>query len=152
MYTRKVKLTIPQYRERKEIYEAFGYKEIKHVEKGFYVHLTLEIDDDAPKYYELRQYEKGLYRRGPIFLPVIILVVFAFVLLSVFVIRLAQSRKDGEFDLLSNALSLLLPAFAILVLDVIYTYFYYSINKKILERGVPTKAEILEDIEKIKNK
>lgn len=151
MVRKKVKITIPQYRERKEIFEALGYKEVSYREKGIYSYVELEIDENEPHYAELMSFERGLYRRGPTFLPIIILVILAFALLSVFVIRLAQAR-GGEFDLIVNALSFLLPAFTLLLLDVIYTYFYYSVNKKILDRGVPNKQAILESIEEIKKR
>ena len=151
MVRKKIKITMPQYRERKEIFEALGYKEVSYREKGIYSYVELEIDENEPHYSELMAFERGLYRRGPTFLPIIILVILAFALLSVFVIRLAQSR-GGEFDLIVNALSFLLPAFTLLLLDVIYTYFYYSVNKKILDRGVPNKQAILESIEEIKKR
>ena len=150
MIRKKAKLTIPQYRERKEIIEAIGYKEINYIEKGYYAKITLEIDENEPHYQELHELEKKLYAKGPSFAPIIFLVIIAFTLLSVFVILLAE-QKSG-FDLVSNALSFLLPAFTCLLADVIYTYFYFTINKRIIDRGVPKKDEILKMIEEIKSK
>lgn len=148
MISKKVKLTIPQYRERKEIFEALGYKEVSCIEKGIYAHVKYEIDENQPHYQELRQFEKTLFKKGPTFAPIILLVVVAFVFLSVFVILLAQQKSD--FDLVANAVSFLLPAFICLLLDVIYTYFYFTINKRIIERGPQSKADILKTIAIIK--
>ena len=58
MIRKKAKLTIPQYRERKEIIEAIGYKEINYIEKGYYAKITLEIDENEPHYQELHELEK----------------------------------------------------------------------------------------------
>ncbi len=149
MITRKIKLTVPQYRERKEIFDALGYKEISLVEKGLYCFVTQEIDETNPKYPTLRKFEKQLYRRGPSFLPIIGFVVIAFSLLSCFAIFLG-AEKD-RFDLVSNSLYFLLPAFMFLGIDVIYTYFYFKINRRIIEQGHPTKADVLKAIENLKN-
>ena len=54
MIRKKIKLTIPQYRERKEVYEALGYKEISCIEKGINAHVVYEIDENAPHYLELK--------------------------------------------------------------------------------------------------
>ena len=118
MIKRKIKLTVPQYRERKEIFDALGYKEVSLVEKDLYCFVTQEIDESDPKYPTMRRFEKNLYRKGPTFLPIIILVFIAFTLLSCFAIFLA-AEKD-KFDLVSNALYFLLPAFMFLGADVIY--------------------------------
>lgn len=150
MLRRKIKLTIPQYRERKAIFDALGYKEVAYVEKKYYAHVTQAIDETDPKYPELRKFEKTLYVKGPTFLPIILLVILAFVLLTVFVILFAEER--GNFDLVSRALEFLLPAFLCMLLDVIYTYFYFTINKRIIDQGLPNKTEILNEIERIKNK
>lgn len=150
MLTKKVKLTIPQYRERREIFEALGYKEVNCIEKGIYAHVKYEIDENGPHYQELRQFERTLFKKGPSFAPIILLVVIAFVLLSIFVILLAQQKSN--FDLVTNAVSFLLPAFTCLLLDVIYTYFYFTINKRIIERGPQSKQDILKNIEIIKSK
>ncbi len=150
MLTKKVKLTIPQYRERREIFEALGYKEVSCIEKGIYAHVKYEIDENQPHYQELRQFERTLFKKGPSFAPIILLVVIAFVLLSIFVILLAQQKSN--FDLVTNAVSFLLPAFTCLLLDVIYTYFYFTINKRIIERGPQSKQDILKNIEIIKSK
>lgn len=148
MVRRKIRLTIPQYRERKEIFESLGYKEVNYIEKGIYCKVTQEIDEHEPYYYELRQFEKRMYAKGPHFGPILLLVIAAFGFLSSFVILLAGQRD--KFDLVTNALTLLLPAFLCLLADVIYTYFYFTINKRIIDRGTPTKAEMLKLIEDIK--
>ena len=109
MIRRKIKMTIPQYRERKEIYESIGYKEISYYEKGIYAYVTHEIDETEPHYAEFRQFEKNMYVKGPSFAPILLLVIVAFVFLSVFVILFAKQKS--EFDLVTNALSFLLPAF-----------------------------------------
>ena len=149
MVTRKLKMTIPQYRERKEIYDAIGYKETKCIEKDLYCNVTQIIDDSNPIYPTLHQYEKTLYKKGPSFFPIIILVAIAFSLLSCFVIFLG-AEKD-KFDLVSNSLYFLLPAFIALGADVIYTYFYFQINRKIIEQRPQTKADILNAIQAIKD-
>ena len=150
MISRKVKLTIPQYRERKEIFDAIGYKETAYIEKGSHAFVTHEIDENAPHVNELLKFEKTLYQKGPSFAPIILFVVAAFVLLSIFVILLADQKS--KFDLVTNALSFLLPAFTCMLLDVIYTYFYFVINRRIIERSHTTKTEILREIEEIKNR
>ena len=150
MISKKVKLTIPQYRERKDIFEALGYKEVSCVEKGINAHVRYEIDENQPHYQELRQFEKTLFKKGPSFAPIVLLVVVAFVFLSIFVILLAQQKSN--FDLVANAFSFLLPAFLCLLLDVVYTYFYFTINRRIIERGPQNKQEILKNIEIIKSK
>ena len=151
MIKKKIRLTIPQYREREDIFKALGYKEIRYVEKGYHAYATLEIDETEPHYNELRRFERTLFAKGPSFAPILLLVVVAFSLLSVFVILFAQQK--GKFDLLSNALAFLLPAFICLFLDVIYTYFYFTINKRIIEKGgYLTKTQIIEKINQIKNK
>lgn len=148
MITRKIKLTIPQYRERKEIFDALGYEEISCVEKGNVATVVQRIDNTNPNYPTLRKFEKDLYKKGPTFFPIILFVFFAFTLLSTFAIFLA-AEKD-KFDLVSNALYFLLPAFLFLGADVIYTYFYFKINRRIIEKGHPTKADVLAHIEQLK--
>ena len=148
MIKRKLKMTIPQYRERKEIFESIGYKETSYIEKGRYCIITQEIDENAPHYHELRQYEKELYQTGPAFAPIIFLVIIAFALLSTFVIILADQKKD--FDLVTNALSFLLPAFICMFLDVLYTHYYFSVNRKIIDRGRPNKEQVLQALKEIK--
>lgn len=151
MITVKKKLTLPEYRERKEVYETLGYKEIKVEEiNDFKVCVTYEVDNEDPYYPTLRRLERKLYRKGPLFFPVILMVLISFGLLSTFVIILA---RDGEnFDLVSNALAFLLPAFTVLALDVLYTFFYFSINKKIMEESPLSKEDITSIVNKIKNK
>ena len=149
----KKKFTIPEYREKKEIYEALGFKEKKVTEKGLYAYVFFKLNEKDPHYTELRKLEKDIYRKGPPFFPIILFVVAAFVFLSTFVIILAQSLKtDKNFDLLTNALSYLLPAFIFLGASAVYSYFYFMINKKIIEKGTTTKEEIMQIINKIKEK
>ena len=151
MITIKKKLTLPEYRERKEVYETLGYKEIS-VEpvSDLYVRVTYEVDNEDPYYPTIRRLEKKLYRKGPLFFPVILMVLISFGLLSTFVVLLA---KEGEnFDLLSNSLAFLLPAFIVLALDVLYTLFYFSMNKKIMEESPLSKEDITSIVNRIRNK
>lgn len=146
----KKKLTLPEYRERKEVYELLGYKELSLEEKGYKVIVTYEIDETDKHYSAIRHLEKKLYRKGPSFLPVILFVGIAFLLLSLFVIFMAF-KKDA-FDLVSNALGFLLPAFVSLALAVIYTYLYFNINKRIIEESPYLKANLSSIVNSIKNK
>jgi len=146
----KKKLTLPEYRERKEVYELLGYKEISLEEKGYKVIVTYEIDETDKHYSAIRHLEKKLYRKGPSFLPVILFVGIAFLLLSLFVIFMAF-KKDA-FDLVSNALGFLLPAFISLALAVVYTYLYFNINKRIIEESPYLKANLPSIVNSIKNK
>ena len=151
MITIKKKLTLPEYRERKEVYETLGYKEIS-VEpvSDLYVRVTYEVDNEDPYYPTIRRLERKLYRKGPLFFPVILMVLISFGLLSTFVVLLA---KEGEnFDLLSNSLAFLLPAFIVLALDVLYTLFYFSMNKKIMEESPLSKEDITSIVNRIRNK
>lgn len=146
----KKKLTLPEYRERKEVYELLGYKEVSLEEKGYKVIVTYEIDETDKHYSAIRHLEKKLYRKGPSFLPVILFVGIAFLLLSLFVIFMAF-KKDA-FDLVSNALGFLLPAFVSLALAVVYTYLYFNINKRIIEESPYLKANLPSIVNSIKNK
>lgn len=146
----KKKLTLPEYRERKEVYELLGYKEVSLEEKGYKVIVTYEIDETDKHYSAIRHLEKKLYRKGPSFLPVILFVGIAFLLLSLFVIFMAF-KKDA-FDLVSNALGFLLPAFVSLAFAVIYTYLYFNINKRIIEESPYLKANLSSIVNSIKNK
>ena len=131
MITVKKKMTIPEYRERQKMYELLGYKEVKVENKDYKTVVTLEIDETDKHYPELMRVERRLFRKGPPFFPVMIFVALSFVFLSVFVIILA---RDGDhFDLVTNALSYLLPAFTTLALAVVYTILYFHINKKIID-------------------
>lgn len=58
---KKIKLTIPQYREREDIFKALGYREIRYNEKGIHAYVTMEIEDNSPYYSELREYERTLF-------------------------------------------------------------------------------------------
>lgn len=146
----KKKLTLPEYRERKEVYELLGYKEVSLEEKGYKVIVTYEIDETDKHYSAIRHLEKKLYRKGPSFLPVILFVGIAFLLLSLFVIFMAVKRD--QFDLLSNALGFLIPAFVSLALAVVYTYLYFNINKRIIEESPYLKANLSSIVNSIKNK
>lgn len=151
MVTIKKKMTLPEYRERKGIYEALGFKEISVEDISQYkVRVTFEIDETDPCYPEIRKIERKLYRKGPPFSPVVILVAISFILLSIFVVLLA---KEGEkFDLVRYSLGFLLPAFACLALDVVYTFFYFHLNKKIIEEAPLNKEDITSIVNKIRNK
>ena len=94
MITIKKKLTLPEYRERKEIYETLGYKEVRVEEiSDLKVRVTYEVDNDDPCYPTIRRLERKLYRQGPPFWPVILLVFIAFGLLSTFVVLLAKQQQ-----------------------------------------------------------
>ena len=151
MITIKKKMTLPEYRERKGIYEALGYKEVKVEEiSELKVRVTYEVDETDECYPTIRKLERKLYRKGPPFSPVIVMVVIAFVLLSIFVVLLA---KEGEkFNLVDNALAFLLPAFALLAADVVYTFFYFYINKKIIEEAPLNREDITSIVNKIRKK
>ena len=149
MITVKKKMTIPEYRERKKMYELLGYKEVEVKNSDYKTVVTLEIDETDKHYPELMKVERRLFRKGPPFFPVMIFVALSFVFLSVFVIILA---RDGEhFDLTSNAFSYLLPAFLSLAAAVIYSILYFSINKKIIDETpelVDNLDVIVEEIRK----
>ena len=120
MITKTKKFTIPEYREKKAIYEVLGYKELSYQEKGVNCIVKMQIDEKETNYHELRKLEHEIFPKGPSFAPIILLVVVAFVFISVFVIMLGRSVRDGtSFDLIDNFLGFLLPAFIILFLDVI---------------------------------
>ncbi len=149
---RKLKFSIPEYREKKPAYLKMGYKEIEYKEKGINAIVTLEIEETKEHYYKLRELENLLNRKGPPFLPILIMVIIAFGLLATFTIFIARSLKYGlEFDLLSNALGYLLPAILFLTLDTVYTIFYFKINNKIITAYRPTPEEFDDLVDKIKN-
>jgi hypothetical protein len=146
----KKKLTLPEYRERKPVYETLGYKEISVEEKGYHAIVTFEVDETDKHYPAIKHLEKKLYRKGPSFFPVILFVGISFVLLSIFVIFMAV---EGEhFNLIANALGFLIPAFVSLALAVVYTYLYISINKRIVEESPYLKANLSSIVDSIKNK
>ena len=149
MINLKKKMSLPEYRERQEIYKTLGYKEV-NVEKTseYKVIVTFEVDETDPYYPQIRKLEKKLYRKGPSFLPVMVFVGISFLLLSLFVIFLA--RDGDKFDLLTNGLAYLLPAFLSLFLAVIYTYLYFTINKKIIEETPYLKENLKEIVQKIR--
>ena len=68
----KKKLTLPEYRERQEVYKTLGYKEVNAVEKGYHVIVTYEVDETDKHYSAIRHLEKKLYRNNctrPFFRP-----------------------------------------------------------------------------------
>ena len=149
---RKIKFTIPEYREKKPSYLKMGYEEIDYQEKGIYTVVTLEINESREHYHELRKVEKCLTKKGPTFLPIILLVIGAFILLAIFTVYAARSLRDNaDFDLTGNALAFLIPAGVLLLADVIYTSFYFKINQQLAERFNPTKEEFDAMVDKIKN-
>ena len=150
MITVKKKLTLPEYRERKEVYKTLGYKEISMVEKGYHAIVTYEIDETDKHYPAIKHLERKLYRKGPSFLPVILFVGISFIFLSIFVIFMAV--QGSQFNLIANALGFLIPAFVSLALAVIYTYLYISINKRIIEEAPYLKANLSSIVDSIKNK
>lgn len=153
MIYKKKKMTIPEYRENKELFELLGYHQESYKEKGFKATVILSIDETDKHYLELRELEKDIFRKGPPFFPIIAFVSIAFTFLSIFVVLLANSYKTyTSFDLVGNALGFLLPAFAFLFGTVIYTYFYFKIHRMLIEKGKTTKDQIKELVEKIKSK
>ena len=64
----------------------------------------------------------------------------------------ADAEQKENFDLTSNAIAFLLPAFLFLFVDVIYTYIYFAFNRRVIEAKFKTKEEILQNIEIIKSK
>lgn len=153
MIYRTKRMTIPEYKEKKEIYELLGYKEVSYKEKGIYAIVKMSLDKKTKHYIELRMLERQVYRKGPPFFPIILFVVASFLCLSAFVISLSIALKDKvPFNLNANAIGWLLPSFAFLAACVIYTGFYFSINKSILEKGKLTKEEVKEIATKIISK
>ena len=152
MITKIKKFTIPEYREKKSIYEVLGYKEVKYKEKGVNCIVTLSIDQTSKNYRELRRLERDIFPKGPSFVPIILLVAIAFILISVFVILLGRSVRDkSDFDLIDNLLAYLLPAFIVLFLDVVYTFIYFKIHRRLIDKGSLSKEFIYERVEQIKN-
>ena len=152
MITKTKKFTIPEYREKKAIYEVLGYQELSYQEKGINCIVKMQIDEKETNYHELRKLEHEIYPKGPSFAPIILLVIVAFVFISVFVIMLGRSVRDGtSFDLIDNFLEFLLPAFIILFLDVVYTFIYFKIHRRLIEKGSLSKEFIYEKVEEIKN-
>ena len=153
MITKRKKFSIPEYREKKGIYEILGYQEIDYKENGINCVVTLQIDENGKNYKALRKLEREIFPKGPSFIPILLLVALAFVLISVFVILLGRSIRDGvTFDLTTNFLEFLLPAFVILFLDVIYTLFYFKIHRMLIEKGSLSKEFIYEKVEEIKSR
>ena len=153
MITKRKKFSIPEYREKKSIYEILGYQEIDYKENGINCVVTLQIDENGKNYKALRKLEREIFPKGPSFIPIILLVAVAFVLISVFVILLGRSIRDNAtFDLTANFLGFLLPAFVVLFLDVIYTLFYFKVHRMLIEKGSLSKEFIYEKVEEIKNR
>ena len=148
----KKKLTLPEYRERKPVYETLGYKEISVEEKGYHAIVTFEVDETDKHYPAIKHLEKKLYRKGPSFFPVILFVGISFVLLSIFVIFMATEGETFKNNLVAYALGFLIPAFVSLALAVVYTYLYISINKRIVEEAPYLKANLSSIVDSIKNK
>ena len=147
----KKKMTLPEYRERKEIYEALGYKEVEmKVISDYKVSVTFEIDENDPYYPTIRKIERKLYRKGPPFFPTIIFIVISFILLSVYVILLAKEGKD--FNVMEYFMAFTLPAIGVLLLAVAYTFFYFYTNKKIIEEAPLNKEDITSIVNRIRNK
>ena len=74
----------------------------------------------------------------------------SFVLLSLFVIFLAIATKDGKpFDLNTNAVGYLLPAFFFLALDTVYTAIYFKIHNRILHQEKPSIEDLKRLVESI---
>ena len=153
MIYKKKRMTIPEYREKKEMYALLGYKEESYEEKGIYAHIVLSIDEDSKHFKQLQELERQIYRKGPPFFPIILFVVIAFTLLSIFVILLANSYKTyTSFNLVGNAVGFLVPAFIFLFATVVYTYFYFKINRALIEKGKTTKEQLKELVDKINSK
>lgn len=151
MITRIRRFRIPEYREKKEIYELLGYKEVSVKEQGTHVFVKFEIDETSKNYHKLKKIEEQMHPRGPTFLPIILFVFGAFILLSIFIVLFVKSVKDNtDFDFLGNVLAFFVPAFTLLLADVIYTYFYFKIHQAIIDRGQLTKEQIIEMVAKIK--
>lgn len=149
----KLKFQISEYREKKELYEACGYQEVKYYEKGINCIVTFEIDTAAPHYLELKQAAKELRRSGPPYYPTFIFVGLSFIFLSIFVVLLINSvHKNIDFELWANIVSFLLPAVLFLAATVIYTYFYFKINERIISSAPFSKEEFIKKIETIKQK
>ena len=151
MINRTRRFTVPEYREKKEIYELLGFKEVSVKEKGIYAYVKFQIDETSKHYHQLTKLEKQIYPKGPTFLPIILFVFGAFTLLSIFVVLFVKSVHDKtDFDYIGNVLSFFIPSFALLLADVIYTYFYFKIHRSIIERGQLSKEQIIEMVKKIK--
>ena len=152
MITKTKKFTIPEYREKKAIYEILGYKELSYEEKGINCTVKMQIDEKENNYHALRRLEHEIFPKGPSFIPIIVLVLVAFVLISLFVVFLGRSVRDNSaFDLTNNFLSFLLPAFIVLFSDVVYTLIYFKIHRRLIEKGSLSKEFIVEKVEEIKN-
>lgn len=152
MIKKIVKFSIPEYREKKEIYQILGYKEVDYKEVRTNAYVTFEVDETYEHYRELVKIEKSINVKGPIFLPIILFVFGAFILLSIFVVLIARSLRDGtDFDVVGNSLAFLIPAFSLLFADVIYTYFYFKINRRLMEKGKPSIEEIKFRVDEIKS-
>ena len=72
---------------------------VRYNEKGIHAYVTMEIEDNSPYYSELREYERTLFAKGPSFIPILLLVIIAFSLLSTFVILFAQQKRSREHRL-----------------------------------------------------
>ena len=144
---------ISEYREKKELYEACGYKEVVYKEKsGIHCYVTFEADKNMPHYKELKQVANSLKKKGPPFFPTLIFVAIAFALLTVFLLNLISNiHNKTQFDV-NNIFYYVIPAGASLLVAVIYTIYYFHKNQEILLEQPLTKEEILKKIEDIKQK
>lgn len=151
MTKKRIKFTIPEYREKKEIYELLGYKEIATKEKGYKIYVTFEFDEKAPHYKEYKNIVNTYLRaKGPVFFPIILGMFLSFILLSCFTIVLGESIRNGtSFDLRQNALNWLLPTGITIVTNVAYTIIYFKLNQAIMARDKLTKEQISLMIDKI---
>ena len=149
---RRIKFTIPEYREKKSAYLKMGYVEMDYHEKGVNAYVDLEINETPKRYRELKKLEVYLNKKGPTFWPILILVSAAFALLVIFTIIAARAIRDGiDFDFTANAIAFIVPAGILLLADTIYTFFYFKINQRIMDRYNPTIEEFDEMVDKIRN-
>ena len=147
---RKLKFYIPEYQEKLIIFETLGYEELEYQEKGIKCKVTFNIPGDKQRVRRLRQIERLYMRKGPSFIPIILMALLSFVLLSLFVIFLAIAIKDGKpFDLNANAVGYLLPAFFFLALDTVYTAIYFKIHNLILHQEKPSIEDLKRLVESI---
>ncbi len=144
-------LTVPEFRERSEVYSALGYRVVSQKEKGYKTKITFKVEDKYEEHFhEIHRFEKSIYRKGPSFLPIIFLVIAAFALITVYVVLMAD--RGQYFDIVPSALEFLLPAGILLISDVIYTYFYFSINLKLVKEPKPNIDDIKTRVEQIISK
>ena len=154
MTRKKIKFTLPEYREKKDIYELLGYHEVATKEKGYKIYVTFEFDENNPHYKEYKNIVKTYLRaKGPVFFPIILGMFISFILLSCFMIVLGESiRNNTGFDLPSNALYWLLPTGITMIANVVYTIIYFKINQGIMARDKLTLEQISLMVDEINKK